>query len=193
MITNMAEIIQEALNTKDFDDCPGSYIRLAELAHFNEKELEMLEFFWDYAYDRSLIRVTPTIIYDYIGYKESDLSLEDFYQILKTQYREPIDYHYSDDNDRYDITDATFKKMCIKANTIKGDETYDYFNKIEWLSNIMRYYEEEKFKLEIKELTEKNKSLENELLERKNNSLEKSSIVNNIATMNINNYYSKQS
>lgn len=161
-------------------------IKLAKIAGFNDKELEMIKMFWEPAFNKSWIYLSSEIIHEYFGYKKSDSSIKDFNRKMKETYKENIDYKEVNKNheiveyykswnqDRnpglktrdgalrkyYIITGETFKKMCMRANTVKGDETCDYYIKIESLCNIMSKYLIEKLRLDQqKQLQEKEQLL----------------------------------
>ena len=168
-------IIELAIKENDID-----HIHLAKLAGFNEKELEMVKLFWEPAFNKQWMYLSSEIIHVYFGYKKSDSSMGDFYKKMKDVYKKNIDYHeVTKDHDvikfyenfyleknpgtlnvpgnrakYYIITGEAFKKMAMRANTKKGDETCDYFIKVETLCSLMSQYIIEKLKLENQKIIE---------------------------------------
>jgi phage anti-repressor protein len=179
------DIIQNALEITNFD-----HIKLAELAGFNEKELIMVKLFWEPAFNKSWIYLSTEIIHDYFGYKKMEYSTRDFHKKMRENYKKDIDYievdkdhelieiylkNYQDLNlsskygggalkKYYIITGEVLKKMCMRANTVKGNETCDYFIKVEYLCRLMSDYTIEKLKQDSLKLEQeiniaKNKNL----------------------------------
>ena len=175
------EIIQKSLDLENFD-----HIELAKLAGFNEKEIEMVRLFWEPAFNKGWIYLSSDIIHDYFGYKKTTSSATNFYSKMKEFYKIDIEYKEVSKDHKlvkiyeklylqknvgkefrggalkkyYIITGTAFKKMGMKANTKKGDETCDYFIKVEELCSLMTKYTIEKLKLESREAIEiKNQAL----------------------------------
>lgn len=176
-------------------------IKLAKISGFNDKEIEMVKLFWEPAFNKSWLYLSSEIIHDHLGYKESKQSSADFYKKMRTLYIENIDYkevakdhdiikyyenflvrnisyqdkHGGSNKKYYIITGETFKKMCMRANTTKGNETCDYFIKVESLVIIMTKYLMERIKLEQqRQLQEKEQLLleSKEAYERQQQELE---------------------
>lgn len=90
---SMEIIIQNALKIKNINN-----IELAKLAGFNNNEIQMLEMFWDSAFNQSWILLSSEIIHEHLGYKKTKSSCSDFYRKVKEVYRENIDYKEVDKN-----------------------------------------------------------------------------------------------
>ncbi|MGL5935630.1 MAG: GIY-YIG nuclease family protein [Cetobacterium sp.] len=144
---------------------------MAEWAGFDEKELKMVEIFWDVAYNKSWIYLSSEIIYEYLGYKKTSSSGRDFYTTMKSKFVENIDYQEVNKDHEivkfslglnpekekrgstfkkyYIVTGVTLKHMIMMANTVKGNETRDYFIKVEGLCSLMSKYVVEKLKQDV--------------------------------------------
>jgi phage anti-repressor protein/uncharacterized C2H2 Zn-finger protein len=183
-MNNELEIIAKAIDVKDIEEF--THLDLAKLAGFNEKELKMVEIFWDAAYNKSWIYLSSELIHEYLGYKKTNSSVNDFYRIMKSQFTNEIDYkEVSKDHEivkyfekfyhglghskekrggalkkYYIVTGETLKMMAMMANTTKGRETRNYFLKVEGLCSLMSKYIVEKVKQEaIKQKEEANEKL----------------------------------
>lgn len=171
------DIIQKALEIDNI-----SYLQLATIADFTEKEIEMVKIFWEPAFNKSWIYLSIEIIHDYFGYKKTESSNNDFIKKIKDNYKKDIDYKevskdheliklYHDLNHGketrggslkkyYIVPGSIFKKLGMKANTIKGEEICDYFIKVESLCHLMIQYENKKLLLNQKNIiAEKDKFL----------------------------------
>jgi hypothetical protein len=144
-------------------------MQLAEHFGFNAEELNMLAVFWEPAFNKSWIYLSPSMITNDMGYSK----LSNFYsQVLRTNYVENIDYKevgstnpivkaytkccsnskcllistYKIQHKRgteqkyYVVTGRALKKMLMKAKTSKGDAICDYYIKVEELAMHMRDY-----------------------------------------------------
>lgn len=176
------KIVNISLQENELD-----HIKLAKIAGFNDQEIEMVQLFWDVTFNKSWLLITSELVHNQLGYKKTESSLRDLYKKMKEFYKNEIEYkevtkdhelvefyyknlpgnisrqdkHGGSNKKYYIITGETFKKMCMRANTVKGNETCDYFIKVESLCNIMSKYLIEKFKIEQqKQLEEKQKLLE---------------------------------
>lgn len=170
-MANELEIISKAIDIEEF-----THLDLAKLAGFNEKELKMVEIFWDAAYNESWIYLSSEIIHDYLGYKKTSTSLRDFYSTMKAKFADNIEYkevnkdheivkfhlgRNTDGNSKpgnrakyYIVTGETLKMMAMMANTVKGQETRNYFLKVEGLCRLMSKYLIEKVKQEFAKQSE---------------------------------------
>lgn len=216
----MEIVVKNALEIEDLD-----YLKLAKLYSFNEKEIKMLKLFWDPAFNDSWIYLSSKLIHEYFGYKETKSSMSNFYKKMRECYIENINYievskdhevvklyqkihpekkvgeKYKDPASKkyYIITGETFKKMGMKANTVKGDEMCDYYIKVEKLAQMMyrvlkekelikfknEVNEKERLLLESKEaIEEKEKQLQ--ISERKN--LKLTTRIKDITVLKINGF-----
>lgn len=183
-MSNELEIIAKAINVKDVD-----HIKMAELAGFNEKELKMVELFWNVEYRNNWVYLSSEIIHEYFGYTKTNSSVSDFYKTMRINYLEKIDYREVDKNHElvkfyehlyprkekrggslkkyYIISGATLKKMGIQTNGSRRGKINNYFEKLDEFHKLMTKYVLEKMKndknIEIEEHLEKLEITETEL------------------------------
>lgn len=176
------EKVVEALESKD-------HLVLAkflgkEMCGFTEDDEKYVDLFWDAAFNKSWIYLSDEIIIDWMGYKKSPDTVTNFMKEMKNRYKINEDYKEVDKNNLlvvnyfqplkitvgnrkkfYIITGTTLKKMLLRAQTKQGDNTCDYFIKVESLCNItnqliFKYIEQSKDK-QIKEMQHKVLTLTN--------------------------------
>ncbi|MGL5935632.1 MAG: GIY-YIG nuclease family protein [Cetobacterium sp.] len=189
------ELIALALNMDDVD-----HIKMAELAGFNEKELKIVEIFWNVEYKKDWIYLSSEIIHEYFGYKKNESSTRDFYKTMKAKFVENIDYqevtknhemveHYKNlynikPGNRakyYIVSPETLKEMAIQTNGSKRGKIKNYFAKLDEFHKLMTKYILEKTKndknIEIEEHLEKLEITEMRFQDMKNKNLK---LVSNI-------------
>jgi hypothetical protein len=81
------EIINQAVMIKDLD-CA----KLAQLARFSNEEIEFVKLFWEPTFNKSWIYLTKEMVVDWMGYKDNEKTMRDFYKKLIKDYEENVDY-----------------------------------------------------------------------------------------------------
>lgn len=130
-------IIENALKiTKD--NKPISNLELAKLSGFNEKECEMLQMFWQPAFNNSWIYLNDEIIQTYLTNDVSKDYLQNFYKrILLKTYEEGIDYkEVSKDNEL--VKSHSSKMKNRKSHSSKMVDEKSYLPKM--VGNRKKYY-----------------------------------------------------
>ena len=153
-----------------------------ELCDFNENDEMFIDMFWDAAFNKSWLYVSEEIVNEQFGYKSGKNTMSHFYEKLKKEYEENVDYKIVDKDHNlikvgsqnfgskisahnkqyYIITGETYKALLQSAQTKQGKITRKYFIKIETLANltnqvIYKHLEYEKNKQidEIKDMKSK--------------------------------------
>lgn len=169
----MAEIISQAIVKYGNK---ASEQQLAEIVGFTEDEQKMLKIFWEPAFNKSWIYLSPSMITKEMGYKK----VSDFYRdTLRKHYKENIDYKETDENDPtvklfensecgliriqkkqhsggkkqkyYLVSGRALKKMLMRCRTKKSEEICEYYIKVEELASFMKDYILELSKRQIAE------------------------------------------
>lgn len=135
-----------------------------EYCDFDEKEIDMMDIYWDAAFNRNWIYVDEDMIENTFGYSQNRASMSDFSKKLKAEFKENFDYkiikinkktsekdkefikkfwtgkilpknsHGGSNKNYHFITGETFKSML--ASSPKGKVIRNYFIKIESLCKI---------------------------------------------------------
>lgn len=169
----MSESISQAI-TKFGNEATEQ--QLAKIVGFTPDELQMLNIFWEPAFNKSWIYLSPTMITKDMGYSE----VSKFYRdTLRKQYKENIDYKETDENDAlvklfenskwrsisiykkshkrgkkqkyYLVSGRALKKMLMRCRTKKSDLICEYYLKVEELASMMKDYILEISKRQIEE------------------------------------------
>ena len=148
------DIIQKALEINDLD-----HLKLAALDGFNEKELEILELFWQPDMNNSWFYISRKMVIEWLKEPRGKNVMSNFYKNnLIMNYEENVDYRAVDQNDDvikkfyssnlrneklgnrtkyYLITGECLKSLLMSAKTVKGKEVRKYFIKVEKLAQLM--------------------------------------------------------
>lgn len=155
-------IVEQSLNI--FQDKEIDHLTIAKLAGFNDEELDWVKLFWEPAFNKSWIYVTKEMVVDWMGYKDNQSTLKDFYTKLRKEYEENIDYKEVDQNDEivkewckekfpstskpdlgggrnkkyYIITGECLKCLLMSAQTPKGRVIRKFYIKTEGLNRLAK-------------------------------------------------------
>jgi phage anti-repressor protein len=169
----MAEIISQAIVKYGNK---ASEQQLAEIVGFTEDEQKMLKIFWEPAFNKSWIYLSPSMITKEMGYS----AVSKFYRdTLRKHYKENVDYKETDENDPtvklfensewrsesiqkkqhsggkkqkyYLVSGRALKKMLMRCRTKKSEEICEYYIKVEELASFMKDYILELSKRQIAE------------------------------------------
>lgn len=107
-----SDIISKAINMSENYE-PIDELKLAEISNFTEKELEMVQLFWQPCFNRNWIYLSDYIILNFLTNHTGKDACNDFIRrILKPNYEEGIDYkEVSHDNE---IVKSHLKENCKK-------------------------------------------------------------------------------
>jgi phage anti-repressor protein len=161
------DVIKVALVKHNYNE--PTMMQLAEHFGFSDEELKMLTIFWEPAFNKSWIYLSPSMITNDMGYSK----VSDFYKdTMRVHYKNDVDYIEVDSTNPiveayvkyeqnckcglirtyniphkrgtkqkyYLVTGSALKKMLMKAKTSKGDAICDYYIKVEELAMHMRDY-----------------------------------------------------
>jgi hypothetical protein len=189
--------------------------QLAETIGFTDNEKNMLNIFWDSAFNKGWIYLSPKLIKDDMGYTK----LNNFYSnTLYKQYKEGVDYKEVDATDvvvklyenskclsistykiphkrgstqkYYLVSGRTFKKMLMRCKTSASDKICEYYLKVEELAIFMRDYIQALHQILFqKQLDESKKQLDEskQLIQEQKKKFEEQKIVNCRIQTHINN------
>jgi hypothetical protein len=148
-------------------------IEIAKQRDFSDEELEMIQTFWEPAFNQSWLYLSDELVSKWIGYKYSKDMMPNFYKMVIKNFEPDMDYRevsatdpivtayfHSEKfpNDKtssnvgrprkyYIITGEAFKNLLMLAGTDRGKQTRRYYIKIENLArDIVNLSLEEKAK-----------------------------------------------
>jgi phage anti-repressor protein len=174
--------------------------------YFDEKELDMIDMFWEPTFNRGWIYVSDDIVRDDFGHKQRKDMMYNFVKKLKTNFEKDMDYqevspdypllnlgsisntneigrHGGQNKKYYIITGETYKALLMLSKTIQGKQIRNYYIKIETLSiktlNILTQCA--KYIADKKNLENENKLLEKDikLLIAQNKNLQLTTLIKN--------------
>lgn len=158
---NLTKVANELIKNKIY----SNEIKTLEIAKyaakkycsFTDEELDLLDIYWDPAFNKSWLYVSDEMVENMFGYKKSKDMMRTFATKLKEDFEDSIDYQivdklhdlvkkfYSGCNPSkesrggalkkyYIITGETFKSLLMMSKTEKGKQTRKLYIKIENLA-----------------------------------------------------------
>jgi len=171
---NIVKLIEENPNTKLSKPYQGKLInKLKESFSTDEQQLFISSFYCYLNYKSDNFVIDLDDIWVWLGYNKKQKAKE----LLEKNFKLDMDYKKvftpsgknltgGRPSDKFILNVRTFKKMCLKANTSKANEIHEYYIKLE--ETLHEIIDEESNELRL-QLEQK----ENELLETKEELLEK--------------------
>lgn len=151
-------IVEIAIQSPEFQENTLDHVKLAQLAGFNDEEIEFVKLFWDPTFNKSWIYLTKELVIDWMGYKDNKSTMSDFYRSLRKNYETDVDYKEVDQNNDlvakshpdlnqdakignrakfYIITGECLKGLLMSTNTMKGKLIKKIYIKTEKLVFVM--------------------------------------------------------
>ncbi len=151
------ELIEKNIYREDVEAVELAKYIGANYCNFDQNELEMMDVYWDVAFNKSWMYASNKMVSELFGYKVNESMMKDFGRKLKKEFRENIEYQivtkdhelvkkfnwetFPSKDPRggalkkyYIITGKTFKDLLLNAGTTIGKQTRDYYIKIEDLA-----------------------------------------------------------